>query len=141
MLCNSGNSHKNSREEPVNTLNPVSCCSQAPPATPQLHSQCVQRLTSVSSRLRLASEAPWHGAGGEVPKCEPLRGRSWEKRVGLGLREMRGMEHTRGHQLFPRNQILLERNPLFANQHIENDKVHQLCQAWNSGTALRVLCN
>lgn len=58
---------------------------------------------------------------GEVPKCEPLRGRSWEKRVGLGLR---GDEEWNipGAISSSQNQILLEKKPLFANQHIENDK-------------------
>ena len=84
MLCNSGNSRKNSKEEPLNNLNPVSCCSQAPPATPQLHFECIQKLTSVSSRLRLASEAPWRGAGGEVPKFEPLDADLGKREWGWG---------------------------------------------------------
>ena len=39
----------------------------------------------------MASEAPWLGARGEVPKCEPLEA-DLGKRVRLGLREMGGGE-------------------------------------------------
>ena len=67
----------------------------------------------------------------------PLRVRSGGKEVGEGgdrRQEEQGLSGAIRTLLFPQTRILLERNSMLANRG-EWDKVHQLWQARNRGTA------
>ena len=90
MLCNSGNSHKNSKEEPVNNLNPVSCCSPGSPSLTPAALWVYPEIDKCILKAEVGIRGTMAWSKGWGPQMWALRGRPWEKRVRLGLREMGG---------------------------------------------------